>query len=157
MIKKFFVMGLLIVFILGIATFAYAFPKMGTGNLQGLKSLDLTDEQIKKIVDIRTQYFEKMQTLRNDMAKLNFELKNLYLQKNPDQKLIDEKVSKINELRNKMLSLKQEEFEKIKGVLTSEQLSKLQSQSNLPGGFKGKAGRGFGVRGFGGNGVCPLY
>lgn len=154
--KKLLVMGILLVFILSAASLAYAFPGYGLGKGQAFKDLNLTDEQIKKITDIRTQYFDKMLTLRNDLAKLNFELRNLYLQNNPDQKLIDDKISKIKELKDKMLSLKQEEFEKIKGVLTAEQLSKLQNQQGLPGGIRGKAGRGFGVKGFG-RGFCPLY
>lgn len=129
MTKKILAFGIAAVLILGTAAVAIAavpgiFPSSGSNF--GLQSkLNLTDEQYSKLRDIQAEFFQKMTEFRSDMAKISLELQDLYLSKNPDQKAIDEKLKELNDLRNKMFDLKWEYYEKIKGLLTEEQLSQL--------------------------------
>jgi Spy/CpxP family protein refolding chaperone len=129
MTKKILAFGIAAVLILGTAAVAIAavpgiLPSTG-GNFELPSQLNLTDEQYSKLRDIQAEFFQKMTELRNDMAKIRFELQDLYFSKNPDQKAIDEKLKELNDLRNKMFDLKWEYYGKMKGVLTEEQLSQL--------------------------------
>ncbi|ADL08723.1 Spy/CpxP family protein refolding chaperone [Thermosediminibacter oceani] len=147
MTKKIIALGVMAVIILGTAAVAIAAVpeslRAAGGNLPILSQLNLTDDQYSKLKDIRAEFFQKMTELRNEMAKKNFELQDLYFSKNPDQKAIDAKLKEINDLRNRMFDLKQEYFSKMRGALTEEQLSKLRE-------FRGPA---FGM----GPGFCHGY
>lgn len=172
MSKKAFLAAAVVLLVLGVGAVAFASTYGGFGCGFGLfpgravyqavygsdgqgsifSQLDLSDEQYAKIRDILNQSFEKMQALRDDMAKKMLELQNLYLQKTPDKDAVEAKQKELSELREKMLQLRQDNIDEINKVLTQEQLDKLNSlRGNGLGkgaGFGIGSGRGFG-RGFG--------
>ncbi|MDI3481649.1 MAG: hypothetical protein PWQ97_1304 [Tepidanaerobacteraceae bacterium] len=160
MFKKIFLTAAVVLLVVGVGAVAFASSSIGIGcgfgwnaaaysNGNGASvfdQLDLSDEQYAKLRDILNQSFEKMQALRDEMAKKMLELKNLYLQKTPDKDAIEAKQKEISELREKMLQLRQDNIDEMNNVLTQEQLNKLNS---LRGNGLGKgAGLGWGC-GFG--------
>jgi Spy/CpxP family protein refolding chaperone len=157
MTKKWFVVAVTGLLVLGIAVVAVAAPggrfgigagspAAGTQNwAPPFTQLDLTEEQYAKLRDIENKYFEKMQTLRNEISRKALELRNLYLQKNPDENAIEEKQKEISDLREQMWQLRQDKFNEANNVFTKEQLDKLNS---LRGQGFGR-GCGFGHKGFG--------
>jgi Spy/CpxP family protein refolding chaperone len=165
MFKKALIFGVVGLLVLGIAAVAFAAPGGrwggGFGRVSGqaavgstnwaspITQLDLSDEQYAKLREIQNQAFEKMQALRDEMAKKMLELQNLYLQKNPDKAAIDAKQKELSELRDKMWQLRQDNFNEANKVLTKEQQDKLNSLRG--NGFGRGAGFGPGAcHGFGG-------
>ena len=108
----------------------------------GYAGLNLTDEQNAKIRDLRAAQLKEMQPLQEKMFNKRGELRQLWLQKNPDENKIKAAYKEMRTLRDqmqdKMLSHKLAMFK----VLTPEQQTKIQAYGG---------GRGFGP-GFGCNG-----
>ncbi|MCR4429714.1 MAG: Spy/CpxP family protein refolding chaperone [Tepidanaerobacteraceae bacterium] len=139
MFKKALIFGVVGFLVLGIAAVAFAAPggrwgggfgQAAAGNTNWappVTQLGLSDEQYAKLREIQNQAFEKLQALRDEMAKKMLELKNLYLQKDPDKNAIEAKQKELSELRDKMLQLRQDNINEANKVLTQEQLDKLNS------------------------------
>lgn len=122
------------------------------GDVGGVAGLNLTDEQNAKIRDLRAAQLKELQPLQEKMYSKRGELRQLWLQKNPDENRIKAAYKDMRTLRDqmhdKMLSHKLAMFK----VLTPEQQTKLQAS----GGGRG-FGPGFGCngRGMGGYGKGP--
>ncbi|TYP58820.1 Spy/CpxP family protein refolding chaperone [Thermosediminibacter litoriperuensis] len=130
MSKKIVALGVMAVIILGAAAMAMAAGPGGQRtagvNPPTLPQLNLTDEQYSRLKEIRTEFYQKMIELRNEMDKKHFELQDLYFSKNPDQDAVQAKFEELKDLRDKMFNLKKEYSEKMKNVLTEDQLSQLR-------------------------------
>ena len=76
---------------------------LGPGGGMGLgpcaANLNLTAEQIKEMQDLRTKHFNETSTLREALFARNTELRSLWAQSNPDEKVIVAKQKEVNDLR----------------------------------------------------------
>lgn len=141
--KKMVLLTVVSLLVLGIAQFASA---AGPGFMGGEKwnvNLDLSEEQRAQLLELQKEHFTERQNLRNQIAEKMFELRQLYLQENPDQDKISELKEQLTDLRTKMIEQAEEHRTELKSILTTEQLEKLEA------GF----GRGFG-KGFRRGGFC---
>jgi Spy/CpxP family protein refolding chaperone len=154
--KKFTLITLAVVLALAIASQAMAFNggygrgrgggSCFQGDVGNVAGLNLSDEQNAKIRDLRAAQLKEMQPLQEKMFSKRGELRQLWLQKNPDENKIKAAHRDIRALRDqmqdKMLSNRLAMFK----VLTPEQQTKLQASYG---------GRGFGCSGMGGYGKGP--
>ncbi|MEW5935830.1 MAG: Spy/CpxP family protein refolding chaperone, partial [Bacillota bacterium] len=142
--------------VLGVAGAAAASPwglGLGRGPKGGdaaacakvIADLNLSDEQVRKIQEIQTSAFEQMKSIRDALFQKMFELRSLLWQKSPDQDAIAAKQAEVKELQQKMFEIQQGVRDQMRGVLTEEQLNKLD-QARGCGHWHGR-GRGGGFRG----------
>lgn len=129
--KRYIVLLLTSVLVLSVAQVAFSRPFSFSPQSYSFKDLDivkvlkLTDEQIDKIKALREEYYKKMQDIRIKIQDGMFSLQQLRLQKQVDQSLINDKKKEINDLAKQLSDLYKEYWGKLKTILTSEQLSKL--------------------------------
>lgn len=90
-----------------------------------IKLLDLTEEQIGKIKELREKYYNKLKELWNKLQDVVFSLRQLQFQKQPDTSLIDKKREEINNIRKEIRGVLDEYWKEFKSILTKDQLSKL--------------------------------
>ena len=90
-----------------------------------IKYLDLTDEQINKIKELRDKYYKKLKELWSKLQDAVFSLRQLQLEKQPDKTQIDKTKDEINNLRKEINKVMGEYWKEFKEILTKEQLSKL--------------------------------
>ncbi|MDI6824431.1 MAG: Spy/CpxP family protein refolding chaperone [Bacillota bacterium] len=148
--KRLTVCVLVAVLVLGVAGAAAAAPwGFGLGPaprrgdvsacVKAIKDLGLTDEQVQKIQEIQASAFQQLKDIQNALFQKMFELQQLLWQKNPDEDAITAKQEELRELRQQMYEIQQKVREEMKGVLTQEQLNKLQ-QGWGPGHCRGRRG-----------------
>ena len=142
MVKKIMVFGVVTMSILGVAAVAVAAPGAGLGlGRSPITQLDLTDDQYSKLQELHKEHYEEKQTLMSQIRDINFNLKSLYLQKDPDEKAIETQQNKAESLRDQMIQLKDKQQNEVSKILTEEQQEKLEN-------LRGQGlGRGAGVRG----------
>jgi Spy/CpxP family protein refolding chaperone len=99
---------------------------MGYG-MRGFKSLNLTNEQQQKILAVRQEFERVTLNLRQDIRNKRQELKQLWRADNLNQAAIDAKTKEMNTLRIQMVQKSKEMFNKMKAVLTADQLKQLES------------------------------
>lgn len=92
----------------------------------GLQNLNLSMEQEQKILKIRQDFQKDTQTLRFEMQKLQLELRQLWSAQTLNRDKIEAKTKEITGLRVQLVTKARAMQEKIKTVLTAEQLKKLQ-------------------------------
>lgn len=108
---------------------------------------NLTAEQSAKLKELRTQRDQQAAPIRNEMIAKRAELRNLWLEPDPDEAAIKAKHQEINELRNKLHDTMTEYRLGAGKILTPEQRAQLQA--SRPGrGHKSDAKRP-GTRGYG--------
>ncbi len=159
--KKLLAVATILVLVLGIAGAAFAASSGGTSSGTNklwkppCMNLNLTDDQLSKLRELRTDLFNKTQDIRNELQKKMFELSNLYLSNNPDQAQIDAKKAEIDKLRSQLNDLSEQSSQEFNKILTQEQKEQL-SQMSTKRFFGIGMGMGFGMgghrgcRGFGG-------
>lgn len=106
-------------------------------------SVNPTDEQLGKLQELRNDFFNKTQSLRMELQTKMFELRGLYLQKNPDQNQIDAKKAEVEQLRSQLYDLRQSERQELSKIFTQEQLDQMATQRGF-GGHGMRGGRGHG-------------
>jgi len=143
------VMGLF--FVAAIATSAFGFgwgrgPRVGygscaRGDFQGPAGVDLTTDQEAKLNELRDVSFKDIKSLREKMFTKRDELRNLWLEKSPDQEKIAAAQKEMRSVRDQMQDkMTAYRLDALK-ILTPEQQEKIKSSAS---------GRGFGQRrGFG--------
>ena len=143
------VMGLF--FVAAIATSAFGFgwgrgPGVGygscaQGDFQGPAGVDLTTDQKTKLNELRDASFKDIQSLREKMFTKRDELRNLWLEKSPDQEKIAAAQKEMRDVRDQMQDrMTAYRLDALK-ILSPEQQEKIKSSAS---------GRGFGQRrGFG--------
>lgn len=102
-----------------------------------VEALNLTDQQIAKMREINQKTYEQTRDLRIKLMDSRHELKQLKLQKKPDQAQIDAKVKEINDLRDKLHGIIQQSKEQCQSLLTQEQRDQMnQFRGNKGGRFQ---------------------
>jgi len=108
-----------------------------------VEALDLTDQQINAILEINQNSFEQTRELRIQLMDSMYELKQVRLQKNPDQAQVNAKIKEINELQEKIHTISQQSRELYQALLSDEQKNKLQELRCKRGcGFRGGSAAG---------------
>jgi zinc resistance-associated protein len=87
---------------------------------------NLTAEQSAKLTELRNQRDQEAAPIRNEMIAKRAELRNLWLQANPDEGAIKAKHQEINDLRNKLQTIMTEYRIEVGKILTPEQRAQLQ-------------------------------
>ena len=119
----------------------------------GLRALDLTDEQIRKIAEIRQKAEEQAIPIRGELFTLRQQLALALRSAQVDANKVKELASRINDLEGQLEQIRLQVWLDIRGVLTDEQRAKLGTFMGL--GILG--GPGFGRRGGFGLGPCGGY
>ena len=143
MFRKSILMGLVVVLVVGIAAVALAAPNKSF--VSPLSQLSLTDEQYSKLREVDGEHFKEMQTLRNKMMEKTQEFRNAYLQKDPDEAVIEKLEKEISLIEEEMHQLHQDKFDDMSAVFTEEQLEELKASRGAAFG----EGRGFRCKGSG--------
>ena len=99
-----------------------------------LKSLNLTDEQYSKLRDMQKNHYQETRELKINLQDKFFELKQLKLQKNPDEAKVEAKLKEVKELKNKLSEIRQKNKAEFESILTEEQKKMLPEKSG-PNGF----------------------
>jgi Spy/CpxP family protein refolding chaperone len=108
---------------------------------------NLTPEQSAKLQELREQRDKDILPLRNELVAKRSELRNLWLQSDPDEAAIKAKQQEMNDLRNQLQDKMTEYRLEVGKILTPEQRAQLQS--SRPGrGYRPDAKRP-GDRGYG--------
>ena len=108
---------------------------------------NLIPEQSAKLKELREQHDKEALPLKNELTAKRAELKNLWLQGNPDEAAIKVKQQEINDLRNQLQDKMTGHRLEVAKILTPEQRAQLQSAR--PGmGYRPHAKRP-GARGYG--------
>lgn len=133
--KKLLAIATALVLILGIAGAAFAATATGTSSATAnnqwrspLQDLNLTDDQLSKLRELRTEFFNKTQEIRSELQKKMFELSNLYLSNNPDQSQIEAKRAEIEKLQNQLNEMRKESSQELSSILTKEQLAQIAGE-----------------------------
>jgi len=101
---------------------------------------NLTPEQSAKLKELREQRNKEALPLKNELTAKRAELRNLWLQSDPDKAAIKAKQQEINDLRSKLQDTTTEYRLEVGKILTPEQQAQLQSKR--PGkSYKGDAKR----------------
>jgi Spy/CpxP family protein refolding chaperone len=107
----------------------------------------LTTEQSAKLKELREQHEKEALPLRNELIAKKAELRNLWLQSDPDEAAIKAKQQEINELRNRLQDKRTEYRLEVSKILTPEQRAQLQSAKQRRG--YGPDKKRSGARGYG--------
>jgi Spy/CpxP family protein refolding chaperone len=141
----------LIVLMIGAMTVAEAFgpfggkasgPRMLTADdLQTpISRLELTDQQREQIKKLQEENYAQHQARREELQKLQFELRQMVLEKDPDQKVMQQKIDRVNELRKEIYEHKNANQKNCQSILTEEQLELLRSEREKAQGKRGRGG-----------------
>jgi Spy/CpxP family protein refolding chaperone len=148
--KKLFLISLVVAVMIGAVSFsAMAFgkgPGQGGGN-RFLNGLNLTSDQQQKILEIRQGFEKETLSVRQDLQKKMTELRQLWAADQLNQGQIDAKNKEITGIRIQLTTKSRAMMEKIKAVLTPDQLKQWNDkEKNFKDGseFKGKGSRGEG-------------
>lgn len=109
--------------------------------------LNLTQEQLQKMQNLRESYWKEVAPLQNELMSKRLELRSLWLQANPDQDRILAKQREINLLQANVQEKATKHRLEMRQILTPEQQAKLGATFGWfgPGaGFGRKGGFGFG-------------
>jgi Spy/CpxP family protein refolding chaperone len=127
---------ILIITITALMTGFFAFSAMAYGMGPGMRpmghfrnDLDLTFDQQQKILAIRQDFQKDTLSLRFDLQEKNLELRQLWEANPLNQTAIEAKTKEVTDLRVQMTTKAQAMHEKIKSVLTAEQLKKLNDNN----------------------------
>jgi Spy/CpxP family protein refolding chaperone len=161
------VAGLLLIGLIATAAFAYGGGRghggwfcNGQGMMAGFSGLNLTADQTAKMNTLRDNHWKDVQPLRDQMFTKRNELRNLWLEPNPDPAKINAAQKEVNLLRDQMAEKRTAFRLSTLNILTPEQ--KAEYQRNFrDGGFGPGMGSGMGPgtgpggcgggRGFGGH------
>jgi Spy/CpxP family protein refolding chaperone len=161
--RKFFKTTVIALAVLFTGTLAYSQPPRGKGMpspgthfAMKQNMLNLTDEQKDQMKQMFLDRMKETLPLRNEMAVLKAEYRQLIAAEKPDQKNINANIDKQTDLINKMKKVHAKYTLKMRDVLTEEQWLIMQSHKGMRGkggpqaGFHGK-GMGAGPCGMGNN------
>jgi len=138
----------------GVASAQFGFGKgLGLGLCwvapEALKQqLGLTDEQVKKLTELRTEHLKKVSKIAAELAAKRAELGTLWLSDKPDEKRVKELTEQISKLQAELATERMNFQLEVRKILTPEQLGKLP----LLRGFGPGLGLGLGPRC-----LCPRW
>ena len=125
------IVALVLLGTISLSAFAYGDGWGRSGNQMGsprllLKDLNLSPEQQQKLLIIRQDYQKDTQTLRFEMQKKQLELRQLWSAQALNRNEIEAKEKEVASLRVQLVTKVRAMQEKMKGVLTPEQLKKFE-------------------------------
>lgn len=127
----FLAVALLLVF--GIAQVAGA-AGVGWNVVDPGKTLNLTDEQKVKMREINQNNYNQTRELRIKAMDTRHELKQMWLQPNPDQTKVEAKAKELKELQTRIQDIRQQNRQDCQSLLTPEQQNQLKQFKNKRGG-----------------------
>lgn len=98
---------------------------LGPFNPDLLSRLELSDEQLPKVQSLRDGLVQKVVPLRNSLSEIKGELKDLWIQSQPDESKIREKQKEVRSLRDQIKDKIMNYSLELKKLLTPEQNSRL--------------------------------
>lgn len=110
------------------ATFTKPAPKLSIGTegvLNLAKELNLTDDQIAKIKEIKNKSKKDISDLRSEIKTIIQTIQDELKKQNADKDKINVMIDKISENQKKLMKLRLEQFFEVKKILTNEQFDKL--------------------------------
>ena len=103
-------------------------PGFGTGFRGGFgpgQYLNLSEEQLKKISQLRDQIYGETQDLRYDLAQKQLEMRKLFTDPKTDEATLIEKQKEMSGLRQKLFDKMAQIPLEMRKILTPEQIQKL--------------------------------
>lgn len=128
------------------------------GPAQGLKFLNLTEEQEEKLSSLRLEHYKEMKPLRAQMAELKARENTLMSQEEIDVKSVNELIDEKSGMMNKIQKMQLNHKLALRDILSDEQqmmLEKKRMMAHRGDGHRGNAYRGNGSRGDGPGGDNP--
>lgn len=119
--------------------------------------LDLTDEQVEKVKELREKHFEEVQSIRGKIRENANDHRDLMISDKLDKNAIDANIDEKTELMNKQMKKRVEFRLEFRDILTDEQKEKFDNSRTGFGMHKGmrndmrkrgRIGRSFHGRGF---------
>lgn len=99
---------------------------IGTEGILNLdKELNLSDEQIIMLKEIRDKSRKEIFNLRNEIKTLIWDIQDEFKKQNADKNKVNSLVDRISENQKKLMKLRVEQFFEVKKILTEEQFKKL--------------------------------
>ena len=106
--------------------------------------LNLTPDQQQKMLTLRQEFQKDTMDLRFALQQKRLELRQLWSANPPSQNAIDAKTKEVNALRIQMIAKTQTFKDKVKTILTPEQLKHLNDRMTKSGPGMRRQGRGNG-------------
>ncbi len=108
-----------------------------------ISSLELTEEQQAEITSLRAEHYKTVTPLKNKMAELRAHERTLLSEESVDMKAVNKTIDEQTELSNSIRKLQVKQQVAIKGLLSDEQVMKLQQRRQFAqgNGSHGKSGR----------------
>ncbi len=119
-------------------------PGRGYGYYGWSNQLNLTTEQIQQINELRTQYLKDRMNSQTEVASLRLDLRQLMSTDEPNQRLIDAKLARIQTMEADLEQLWVQHRLNIRAQLTDEQQINFDSRSMIGRGGYGRGGYGRG-------------
>jgi Spy/CpxP family protein refolding chaperone len=115
----------------------------GPGRTHRYAALDLSEEQQVEITTIRTTHYKEITPLKNKMAELKARERTLLSEETVDMKAVGKVIDEQTALTNSMRKLQVEHQLAVKGLLSDEQVLKLQQRRQYAqrDGRRGNGGR----------------
>ncbi len=116
---------------------SFAFAQKGVGKGLGLgwidptvlkQQLGLTDEQVQKLTQLRTEHLTKVSQLGAELAAKRAELSALMWAPEPNQRRVQELTEQIAKLTTELVKERLNFQQEVRKILTPEQLRKLQQR-----------------------------
>ncbi len=143
------IVALVLIGTVSLSAFGYDNGRGKVGNPKGalgfLQVLNLSSEQQQKLLEIRQDFQKDTQTVRFEMQKKQLELRQLWAAQTLNRNGIEAKEREITGLRIQLVTKARVMQDKIKTILTSEQLKKLEESGfgcNPGTGSRGRRGGG---------------
>ncbi|MCK8824472.1 Spy/CpxP family protein refolding chaperone [Fuchsiella alkaliacetigena] len=102
----------------------------GRSRLDG-EDLNLTEEQERELEDLKIEYYEKSELVREEMWDKRAQLRELYYDSEASDGELRSLQNEIDGLRAELMELKDEQRLSLREILTAEQLEKLDRSSCL--------------------------
>ena len=109
-------------------------PGKGHRGMAQKLSLELSQEQQSQMTELRTAHFKTMNPLQNKMAELKAKERTLLSEEHVDMKAIYTVIDEQTTLLNKIRKLQAEHRLKVRGILTDEQVMKMEQRRHPAGG-----------------------
>jgi Spy/CpxP family protein refolding chaperone len=115
--------------------------------------LELSQDQIDRLEELRDQGFSQMADLRKEMARVDNDMRGEMLKDNPSEAALKKLVAKRSDIRGEMEMMQLEHRLAMRDILTQEQRDKLMMLRGSGRGRGAWGGFGDGSRGFRGRGM----
>ncbi|MBM7557562.1 Spy/CpxP family protein refolding chaperone [Halanaerobacter jeridensis] len=157
--KKIVSLVLVLSLVIGVSALAVAYSGQGpkAGGQQGYRTqgrnnqfqqnrmtwqerLNLSEEQVEKMEELRDEYFDQQYDLRDDREDKREELREMYFDSTANKDEIMNLQQEVNQLRTQLADLRMEHRLEMRNILTTEQLEECEDLGSF--GRRGRRGVG---------------